>query len=138
MNTCTFCENHGFSCTLSASEPERCAECIECNMPRCDVWGLTPSQLRQIAARDHQLEVKLEKAKKKAAEAKEKTAKAEANTEIVRLQEKKRECYEEMMKAFYRGDNALAKLEDLEIPDEKGGSENKKQGSGQSPSHSKA
>lgn len=104
-NTCSYCEQRGLSCELSSSESSRCAACVRGNQARCDVLGVSPAQLRNIASQHAKLESALEKVE---AEMEAMAAKAQ------RLRRQKRVWYEKMSRAISRGIDSVEELEALE------------------------
>ncbi|TQW04493.1 hypothetical protein IF2G_07722 [Cordyceps javanica] len=99
MPSCTACENRGITqCQVSPSDSSRCTECIRLNLSRCDVQGVTPAQLRNIASQHLKLERELEEAEEK----------------VLRLRKQKKLWFEKMMRAIARGIDNVEELERVE------------------------
>ncbi|KAM3564193.1 hypothetical protein ARSEF4850_001971, partial [Beauveria asiatica] len=99
MPSCTACEGRGITrCQVSPSDSSRCVECVRLNLSRCDVQGVTPAQLRNIASQHIKLERELEEAEEK----------------VLRLRKQKKLWFEKMMRAVTRGIDNVEELERVE------------------------
>ena len=99
MPSCSFCEGRGIaSCQVSLQDSSRCAECVRLGRSRCDVQGVGPAELRNIAEQHQKLEDELLAAKEK----------------VLRLRKQKRMWYEKMMRAVRRGIDNLEELDRVE------------------------
>jgi hypothetical protein len=107
MPSCSSCEARGLlQCQVSPADSSRCSECVRLNLPRCDVLGLAPDQLRRVATQHMKLEKELEDALEAAEE-----ERREIDARVRRLRKQKKLWFERMMRAVRRG---IDNLEDLE------------------------
>lgn len=106
MPSCSFCEGRGIpSCQVSSVDSARCTECVRLGRSRCDVQGLSASELRRIGVQHQQLEDKLESAEERL---------RSAAAEVERLRKQKRMWFEKMMRAVRRGIDSVEELERVE------------------------
>ncbi|KAM4054296.1 hypothetical protein HRG_014867 [Hirsutella rhossiliensis] len=99
MPSCSACERRGLrECQVSSSDSDRCVECVRLHLPRCDVQGVSPAQLRNIANQHIKLERELEEAEEK----------------VLRLRKQKKLWFEKMMRAVSRGIDNVEELERVE------------------------
>ncbi|KAH6614532.1 hypothetical protein B0J18DRAFT_302527 [Chaetomium sp. MPI-SDFR-AT-0129] len=99
MQPCSSCSSRGLdSCEVSVADSSRCAECVRLKLPSCDVLGVSPSQLRNIATQHQKLEDELMAAEER----------------VLRLRKQKRAWFEKMMRAVSRGIDSVEELEIIE------------------------
>lgn len=103
MPSCSYCKEKGREqCQASPLDSDRCVWCVRDNQSRCDILGVSPSQLRSIADRHSRLERELEEAEERALAEQQK---------VQRLRKQKKLWFEKMMRAISRG---IDNVEDLE------------------------
>lgn len=104
-NSCSFCEQTGASCSASVDDSSRCSECVRLNQSYCDARGLSPQQLRKVAAHHARFESELEEAE---------NARRQMDAKIERLRKQKKLWFEKMMRAVSRGIDNVEELERVE------------------------
>lgn len=106
MPSCSACQSQGIqSCQVSPLDSSRCAECVRLNLSRCDVLGVSASQLRKIAAQHSKLESELEAAEEE---------RRRMDARVERLRKQKKMWFEKMMRAVSRGIDSVEELERVE------------------------
>jgi hypothetical protein len=103
--TCSSCRQAGAECVGSSSDSGRCSECVRLNLARCDANGLSPQQLRKIAAQHTKFESELEAAEE---------ARRAMDAKVERLRKQKKLWFEKMMRAVSRGIDDVEELERVE------------------------
>jgi seryl-tRNA synthetase len=104
-NTCSSCEQSNRQCIASESDSSRCSECVRQGLSRCDIAGLSPQQLRRIAAHHSRFESELESAE---------ATRRNIDAKIERLRKQKKLWFEKMMRAVARGIDNVEELERVE------------------------
>ena len=99
MRPCSTCASKGLdACEVSKTDSSRCAECVRAKRSNCDVFGVSPAQLRSIASQHQKLEDELMAAEER----------------VLRLRKQKKMWFEKMMRAISRGIDTVEELEKVE------------------------
>jgi hypothetical protein len=104
-SSCTSCDRSGSSCLASEGDSSRCARCVQSQLSNCDMKGLSPRQLRRIAAHHSKFESELESAEAQL---------SENLARIDRLRKQKKLWSEKMVRAIARGIDNVEELERVE------------------------
>lgn len=105
MPACSYCESRGLSSCQVGEDGERCTECIRHNQSRCDVKGLSASQLRNIGAQHSKVDAELDAAEEEL---------ELAAVRVRRLRKQKKLWFEKMVRAIRRGIDSVEELERVE------------------------
>jgi hypothetical protein len=106
MPSCSACRDEGHpSCQVSSSDSSRCTECVRQHRSGCDVLGISPAQLHNIATQHYRLEDELESSEEELLVLQRK---------ILRLRKQKKLWFEKMMRAVRRGIDSVEELERVE------------------------
>jgi hypothetical protein len=104
-SACTSCERSGHQCLASESDSSRCARCVQRQLSNCDMKGLSPQQLRRVAAHHARFETELIASEEKL---------LEMQNKVLRLRKQKKLWSEKMVRAIARGIDNVEELERVE------------------------
>ena len=111
-SVCLSCEKAKSECLASEDDSSRCTRCVRYQLSNCDMKGLSPQQLRRVAAHHTRFEAELVESEEKLLEL-QNIAQQQQN-KVLRLRRQKKLWFEKMMRAVARGIDDVEELERIE------------------------